>query len=166
MLLFLIDLIRACRRLSQIRWFCWSFLVTNSSEISHLKQIVIHAIGLSICCLVGCELMSLIVTDNGPDWLQLRADRPRLRHLGIVDWRLPERPACRGRRELQFPLVIWTGLAMSPAFNSAVPNVLGERHSERGLISASSTSRWLFGWRLFVPSEIRFQWEGVYASQG
>jgi len=35
-----------------------------------------------------------------------------------------------------FPLVIWTGLAMSPAFNSAVPaavNVLGGRQSARTL---------------------------------
>lgn len=42
-----------------------------------------------------------------------------------------------------FPLVIWTGLAMSPAFNSAVPwavNVLGGRQSARTLhffVSAS-----------------------------
>ena len=35
-----------------------------------------------------------------------------------------------------FPLVIWTGLALSPAFNSAVPaavNLLGGRQSERTL---------------------------------
>jgi thiosulfate reductase cytochrome b subunit len=35
-----------------------------------------------------------------------------------------------------FPLVIWTGLAMSPAFNSAVPaavNALGGRQSARTL---------------------------------
>jgi len=74
--------------------------------------------------------MSLIVTDNGPDWLQLRADRPRLRHLGIVDWRLPEQPVCLPRP---------TGGSISSrdldrtrdvtSFNSAVPaaNVLGER---------------------------------------
>jgi thiosulfate reductase cytochrome b subunit len=37
---------------------------------------------------------------------------------------------------LLFPLVIWTGLALSPAFDSAVPaavNVLGGRQSARTL---------------------------------
>jgi thiosulfate reductase cytochrome b subunit len=35
-----------------------------------------------------------------------------------------------------FPLVIWTGLAMSPSFNSAIPaavNVLGGRQTARTL---------------------------------
>jgi thiosulfate reductase cytochrome b subunit len=52
------------------------------------------------------------------------------------------------------PLVIWTGLAMSPAFDSAVPaavNLLGGRQSARTFTSSSpylssssswSTSRW------------------------
>ena len=180
MLLCPFDLIRASHRLSQVRWFRWSFFVTNSGKISHLKQTVIHAIGLSICCLASYELMTLIVTVNGPDWLQLPADRPRLRHPGIVDWRLPEQPAsCHGRQLVLFPLVIWTGLPMSPAFNSAVPraaNVLGERQSARGLHFYVSAFLLLFrivhiamvvlGGGCSFPSEIRFQWEVVYASQG
>ena len=57
-----------------------------------------------------------------------------------------------------FPLVIWTGLAMSPAFNSAFPStvtLLGGRQSARTLhffvsdraraVPGSSTSRWSAG---------------------
>ncbi len=46
-----------------------------------------------------------------------------------------------------FPLVIWTGLALSPAFNSAFPaavNVLGGRQSARTLHFFVSVSLLLF----------------------
>ncbi len=46
-----------------------------------------------------------------------------------------------------FPLVIWTGLAMSPAFDSAVPaavNALGGRQSARTLHFFVSGSLLLF----------------------
>jgi len=46
-----------------------------------------------------------------------------------------------------FPLVIWTGLAMSPAFTSAVPwavNALGGRQSARTLHFFVSGSLLLF----------------------
>ncbi|MGJ5816350.1 cytochrome b/b6 domain-containing protein [Paludibaculum fermentans] len=47
-----------------------------------------------------------------------------------------QRTAYLGVIFLLFPLVIWTGLAMSPAFNSAIPaavNLLGGRQSARTL---------------------------------
>jgi len=47
-----------------------------------------------------------------------------------------QRAAYLGVLFILFPLVIWTGLAMSPAFNAAVPaavNVLGGRQSARTL---------------------------------
>jgi thiosulfate reductase cytochrome b subunit len=46
-----------------------------------------------------------------------------------------------------FPLVIWTGLALSPGFNSAVPaavNLLGGRQSARTLHFFISTLLFLF----------------------
>jgi thiosulfate reductase cytochrome b subunit len=46
-----------------------------------------------------------------------------------------------------FPLVIWTGLALSPAFNSAVPiavNALGGRQSARTLHFFVSGALFLF----------------------
>jgi thiosulfate reductase cytochrome b subunit len=48
---------------------------------------------------------------------------------------------------VSFPLVIWTGLAMSPAFDSAVPaavNLLGGRQSARTLHFFVSTFLLLF----------------------
>ena len=55
---------------------------------------------------------------------------------GVLSYNVLQRAAYLAVVFALFPLVIWTGLAMSPAFNSAVPaavNLLGGRQSARTL---------------------------------
>lgn len=64
-----------------------------------------------------------------------------------LSYNVLQRAAYLGVIFVLFPLVIWTGLAMSPAFNSAIPagvNLLGGRQSARTLHFFVSTFLLLF----------------------